>query len=84
MSKDEAESMFFKAKRKNQLERKIKRFRFNRDGESSTKTLEDFCEKNDIIREVSAPYISPQNGVAERKNRTIKDMMNSMFKLNSI
>ena len=63
----------------NQLDRKIKRFKSDRDGEYSTKTLQDFCEKNGIIHEVSAPYTPQQNGVAERKNRTLKEMMNSML-----
>ena len=46
----------FKAVVENQLDRKIKRFKSDRDGEYSTKTLQDFCEKNGIIHEVSAPY----------------------------
>ena len=85
-SKHEAESMFLKFKEEveNQLDRKIKRFRSDRGGEYSTKTLEDFCEKNDIIHEVSAPYTLQQNGVAERKNRTLKEMMNSMLLRSSL
>ncbi|WMV33710.1 hypothetical protein MTR67_027095 [Solanum verrucosum] len=62
----------FKAEAENQLDRKIKRFRSDRGGEYNTKTLEDFCEKNDITHEVSAPYAPQQNGVAKRKNRTLK------------
>ena len=66
-SKDEAESMFlkFKAEVENQLDRKIKRFKYDRGGEYSAKTLEDFCEENGIIHEVSAPYTPKQNGVAK-------------------
>ena len=63
----------------NQLDRKIKKFRSDKGGEYGTKTLEDFCEKNCIIHEVSAPYTPQQNGLAEQKNRTLKEMMNSMF-----
>ncbi|KAK9671610.1 hypothetical protein RND81_12G042100 [Saponaria officinalis] len=37
-------------------------------------------KKNGIIHEFSAPYTYPkQNCVAERKNRTLKDMMNAML-----
>ena len=68
----------FKAEVKNQLNRKIKRFRSDWRGEHNTKTLEDFCEKNGIIHEFSAPYTPQKNGVAERKNRTLKEI-NSMF-----
>ena len=64
----------YKAEVENQLDKKIKRLRSDRDGEYSTNTLEAFCEKNGIIHEVSAPYTPQQNGVAERKNRTLKEM----------
>jgi len=40
--------------------------------------LTNFCEKNGIIHETSAPYTPQQNGVDERKNRTLKEMMNAM------
>ena len=54
-------------------------FRYDRGGEYITKTLEDFCEKNGIIHEVSAPYTPQQNGLAARKNITLKEMMNFML-----
>jgi len=41
--------------------------------------LTDFCEKNGIIHETGAPYTPQQSGVAERKNRTFKEMMNAML-----
>ena len=69
----------FKSKVENQLERKIKKFWSDRGCEYSTKTLEDFCEKNGIIHEVSAPYTPQKKGLAERKNRALKEMMNSML-----
>ncbi|KAA0048162.1 ty1-copia retrotransposon protein [Cucumis melo var. makuwa] len=80
-TKDEAGSMFlkFKAEFENQLGKKIKRLRSNRGGEYSDKTLKDFCESNDIIHEFIAPYSPQQNGIAERKNRTLKEMMNVML-----
>ena len=56
-----------KAEVENQLDWKINRFRSYRGGEYSTKTLEDFCEKNSIIHEVSASCSLQQNGVAEQK-----------------
>ncbi|KAA0060696.1 ty1-copia retrotransposon protein [Cucumis melo var. makuwa] len=80
-TKDEAGSMFlkFKAESENQLGKKIKRLRSDRCGEYSDKTLKDFCESNDIIHEFTAPYSQQQNGIAERKNRTLKEMMNAML-----
>ncbi|KAE8666786.1 hypothetical protein F3Y22_tig00112491pilonHSYRG00280 [Hibiscus syriacus] len=62
----------------NQLDR-IKRVRSDRGGEYGSNFLKDICEKNDIIHETSAPYFPQQNGIAERKNRTLKEMMNSLL-----
>ena len=35
-----------------------------------------FCEENGLIHQTSAPYTPQQNGLAERKNRTLVDMIN--------
>ena len=40
----------------------------------------DYCEEHGIRRFYTAPYTPQQNGVAERKNRTIVDMTRSMLK----
>ncbi|KAK4404477.1 Retrovirus-related Pol polyprotein from transposon TNT 1-94 [Sesamum angolense] len=78
---DEATEMFlkFKVEVENQLEKKIKRLRSNRGGEYKTKFLKEFCEINGTIYEMSATYTPQQNGIAERKNRTLKEMMNAML-----
>lgn len=39
-----------------------------------------FCEENGIRRELTAPYTPEQNGVAERKNRTVVEMARSLLK----
>lgn len=57
----------FKTEVENQLDKKIKRLRSDRGGEYGTNFLKDFCEKNGIIHEFSAPYTPQQNGIAERK-----------------
>ena len=78
-SKDEAFDMFlsYKAEVENQLDRKIKRIRSDRGGEYIP--LNDYCEKEGIIHEVTPLYSSESNGVSERKNRTLKEMMNSLL-----
>ena len=80
-TKDEASSMFmkFKAESENQLGKRIKRLRLDKGGEYSDRTLKEYCESNGIIHEFIAPYLSQQNGIAERKNRTLKEMMNAML-----
>lgn len=38
-----------------------------------------FCENHGIIHEITPPYSPESNGVAESKNRTLKEMMNAML-----
>jgi len=59
------------------LNRKIKRLRSDKDGEYIL--FNDFCEKEGIIHEVTPPYSPESNGVAERKNRTLKEMINVLL-----
>jgi len=66
---DEAFDMFltYKAEVENQLNKKIKRIRSDRSSEYV------------LFNEVTPPYSPESNGVAERKNRTLKEMMNAML-----
>ena len=41
--------------------------------------MSGFCQEHDIIREVIALYTPHSNSVAERKNRTLMDMVNCML-----
>jgi len=80
-SKDETLDYFkiYKAEVENQLERKIKRLRSDRGGEYFPKVFDDFCAEHGIIHERTPPYSPESNGVAERKNRTLTDLVNSML-----
>ena len=77
--KDEAFDVFlkYKAEVENQLNKKIKRIRSNRGGEYVL--FNEYCVREGIIHEVTPPYSPESNGVAERKNRTLKEMMNVML-----
>ncbi|GJZ22613.1 retrovirus-related pol polyprotein from transposon TNT 1-94 [Tanacetum coccineum] len=59
---------------------KIKSMRSDRGGEFLSKEFNKFCEDNGIQRFLTAPYSPQQNGVVERKNRTILNMVRSMLK----
>ncbi|GKA50384.1 retrovirus-related pol polyprotein from transposon TNT 1-94, partial [Tanacetum coccineum] len=59
---------------------KIKSVRSDRGGEFLSKEFNKFCEDNEIRRFLTAPYFPQQNGVVERKNRTILNMVRSMLK----
>ena len=79
-SKDETSDKFilYKTEVKNQLSKKIKVLRSDRGGEYVA-PYGDYCAQNGIIHQTIAPYSYPSNGVAERKNRTLKEMMNAML-----
>ncbi|PWA92773.1 zinc finger, CCHC-type [Artemisia annua] len=77
-TKDEALDKFkvFKNEVELQLGSLIKRFRTDRGGEYMD-TL--YFQSVGIIHETTAPYTPQQNGISERKNRVLKEMVNSML-----
>ncbi|GJW98685.1 retrovirus-related pol polyprotein from transposon TNT 1-94, partial [Tanacetum coccineum] len=79
-SKDEAIDKFvlYKTEVENQLGQKIKVVRSDRGGEYVSPFAE-LCAKHGIRHEFTAPYSPQQNGIAERKNRTLKEMVNAML-----
>jgi hypothetical protein len=80
-SKDEVFSKFkeFKALIENVSERKIKILRSDNGGEYTSKEFVNFCRDVGRKRELTTPYNPQQNGVAERKNRTIMEAVKTMF-----
>jgi transposase InsO family protein len=85
-SKDEALCYFktYKANAENQLERKIKRIRSDCDGEYFLSDFSDFCMEHGIIHERTPPYSPQSNGVAEKKNRTLIDLVNAMLETSGL
>lgn len=69
----------YKAEVENQLDKKIKILRSDRGGEYESHEFAEFCSSHGIVHQTTAPYTPQQNGVAERKNRTLKNMINSML-----
>ena len=51
--------------------KQVKALRSDNGGEYILGEFKDFCSKEGIQRELIAPHNPQQNGVAERKNRTI-------------
>lgn len=58
----------------------IKTMRSDRGGEFTSKVFEKYCEENGIRRPLTVPYSPQQNGVVERKNRSIFNMARCMLK----
>lgn len=55
----------------NQTNLKIKALRSDRGGEYMSHQFSDYCLQEGIRRELTTPYTPQQNGVSERKNRTL-------------
>ena len=69
----------YKTEVENQLERKIKILRSDRGGEYTSLDMSNSCEMHGIIHEVTPPYAPQSNGIVERKNHTLLDMVNVML-----
>ena len=59
---------------------KIKTLRTDHGGEFNSKAFSDFFLQSGIKKQLSAPYSPQQNGVVERRNRIILNMVRSMLK----
>jgi len=62
---------------------KILKVRSDHGGEFENEPFEIFCEKHGIVHEFSSPRIPQQNGVVERKNRTLQEMARTMIHENN-
>lgn len=69
----------FKNVVKNESGEKIGCLRTDRGGEYNSSEFDKFCNDNGIKRQLTTSYTPQQNGVVERKNRTIVNMVRSMM-----
>ena len=69
----------FKALTEFFLGHKIKTLRIDNGGEYTSDLFKRFCKESGIKREYTVPYNPEQNGVAERKNRTIIEAARAMI-----
>jgi hypothetical protein len=69
----------YKAEIENQLERKIKRVRSHRGKEYFSNVFNLFCEEHGIVHKRMPPSSPKSNGVAERKNCTLTNLVNAML-----
>eukprot|EP01018_Ginkgo_biloba_P027772 Gb_16799 [translate_table: standard] len=58
----------------------LKVLRIDRGGEFTLREFSDYCNNHGIKGQLIAANTPQQNGVAERKNRTIMEMARSMLK----
>ena len=69
----------FKAEVKNQLGKHIKAIQSDRGGEYLLGDFKDYLTQNEIVSQLTSPGTPQQNGVAERKNKTLLEMIRSMM-----
>lgn len=81
-NKDEAMGAFkkFRILVEKESEKKIKVLRMDRGGEFCSKQFSTYCEDTGIGRHYTEPYTPQQNGVVERRNRTVVAMARSFLK----
>lgn len=79
--KSEVAGVFFKFKQwiENQSGCKIQVLRSDNGKEYTSNEFNKFCEETGIEHQLTAPYSPQQNGVSERKNRTIMEMSRCML-----
>ncbi|GKC68648.1 retrotransposon protein, putative, ty1-copia subclass [Tanacetum coccineum] len=69
----------FQKEVENQLGKTIKSLRFDCGGEYMSQEFLDHLKKHGIIAHRTPPYTPQNNGVSERRNRTLLDMVRSMM-----
>jgi transposase InsO family protein len=70
----------FLRRAQNEFELKVKKIRGDNGSEFKNLQVEEYLEEKGIKHEFSAPYTPQQNGVVERKNRTLIDMARTMLR----
>ena len=69
----------FRVETEKQLGKPIKALRSDRGGEYLDEEFRSYLTNNGIFSQLTTPSTSQQNGIAERRNKTILDMMRSML-----
>ena len=69
----------FARKAQNQFEVKIKKVRSDNGTEFKNANVDTFLDEEGISHEFSATYMPQQNGVVERKNRTLVEEARTML-----
>ncbi|KAJ0795409.1 putative RNA-directed DNA polymerase [Helianthus annuus] len=74
----------FKKLVENQVDYKVKCIRTDRGGEYCSHEFQRFLKENGIHHQLTTSYTPQQNGVAERKNRTLMELSRSMLKMKKL
>ncbi|WVZ75786.1 LOW QUALITY PROTEIN: hypothetical protein U9M48_023817 [Paspalum notatum var. saurae] len=64
---------------RNESHKAMRAIRSDNGGEFKNSRFENFCRDLGLEQQFSSPYTPPQNGVVERKNRTLVEMARTML-----
>ena len=80
-TKDEAFQYFrdLALRLQNELPHAMRAIRSDNGSEFKNAIFDDFCRGLGLDHQYSSPYVPPQNGVVERKNRTLVEMARTML-----
>lgn len=62
-----------------EVDESIKCLRTDRGGEFNSVEFDQYCKENGIKRQLTTDYTPQQNGVVERKNRTVMNLVRAML-----
>ena len=86
IEKSEALEKFkiFKNRVENEYEFKIRNLRFDRGGEFTSREFNIYCEEHGIKRQLSSSYTPKQNGIVERRNKSVVEAAKAMLFENDV
>ena len=62
----------------NQLDKKVKALRTDRGREFLFDQFKQLCDDKEVVHQLTILYTSQQNGVVERRNKTLLEMVKSV------
>ena len=71
--------LIYKAEVKNQLNKNIKILKSDWGREYESNKFSELCAKFGIIHQTTTPCTPQQNEIVEQKNKTLKEMINSIL-----
>nr|GEV66263.1 retrotransposon protein, putative, Ty1-copia subclass [Tanacetum cinerariifolium] len=74
----------FKNEAENQLGKTIEVVRSDRGGEYVSQEFKDYLKACGIVQQLTPPYTPQHNGVSERRNRTLLDMVRFMMNITTL
>jgi transposase InsO family protein len=78
-SEDFENFKIYKEMVENEMDSRIKCLRSDNGGEFTSKEFMDYCRNHEIKMQFSVARTPQQNGVVERKNRTVQEMARTMI-----